>query len=41
MYASLGANFCRYAMLLLGMARPFFGSDVPDRLAGPGSLLLR
>ena len=37
MYASLGANLSRYAMSLLGMVFPFFGSDIPGRFAGPTS----
>lgn len=38
MYASLGANLSRYAMPSLSIVFPFLGSDVPGRLAGPGSL---
>lgn len=39
MYASLGANLSRYAMPSLSIADPFLVGVVPDRLAGPGSLL--
>ena len=38
MYASLGANLSRYAMLSLRMTAPFLGGGAPGRLAGPGSL---
>lgn len=39
MYVSLGANLSRYAMPSLSIEDPLLVGVVPDRLAGPGSLL--